>query len=1070
VSPDAAAQDEESQLLRCICQELQLRQALGASAILQEYLEKYPHYAPQLQAAVVTPPAVQSDSSLTPIDGTLLPQQSPSGVNLGTGTAALPDVKLPDYTLQEELGRGGMGVVYKAWQIGLKRVVALKMILAGSFASPELRSRFRAEAEAVAALQHPNIVQIYEIGELDGCAYFAMEYIPGPSLNLYLQGQPQPPREAAQLVMTLALAIHSAHKHGIIHRDLKPANVLLLEQGKLGRLDRSSGRYPALTAQPRLSSFLPKLTDFGLARRIDQEEHITGSGQAVGTPSYMAPEQARRQDRIGPTTDVYALGAILYELLTGRPPFRAPPPVETLLQMLENEPVPPHRLQPQVPTDLETICLKCLAKEQTQRYSTAKALAEDLHRYLQGEPIQARPTPGWERAWKWAQRRPAVAALLGVSFAALVALLGLWWSFTAELQAESENVRKQRDAAREQRAEAESQRTLAETNYRRARAAVDKYLLEIIADEDMTAEDLNPLRHRLLASAQEFYQEFVRERRNDPELRAEQAQAYRKLATITSLIGTKEEAARLQQTVIAIYAELTDRVPDHLEYRAGLASAHAAHANYLRLLGRYQEALLEFQLAIAMLEGLLRRQPGNHRVEYSLASTLANFAWCHSNMFESDKAMPIYERSRALLEKLLAAHPTNKAYAHILAGVCHRLSGHYTRHGKPEMTEALLRRGLELRESLLQDQPDLPRRQASVGISCNGLGRLFRRQKRYAEARAILQRGQEMFENAMRQHPSVHRYRMLLSSNLRDLGELLHVVGELEQAEACYNRSLELVERLAAEQPQNDEYQRSYVWILGELHDHYRERRQWSLAETLIRRALPLLERMTAQNPHYRQELGAGQAMLARLYYERGQQAEAEAMSAQAIQTLEQSIQESPTARGARTYLRMTRQGRAEAFTRMGRHQEALHEWNKAFELSSNAVAKDIRRGRALTLAYLGDHAKAVAAVKADLALKGAKAEDFLLLIRLHAVAARSVAQDTKLSAIEKEKLVTTYQSIAWELLERAQSAGLLREANFLAALRTETDFQELRADPRFARLTAKAPARIPDFFGLWSK
>jgi serine/threonine protein kinase len=285
-------------------------------------------------------------------------------VEIATAAPPLPEVE--GFEILELLGRGGMGVVYKARQLGLNRVVALKMILAGSNASPQDLARFRAEAEAVAQLAHANIVQIYEIGEQNGCPFLALEYVGGGSLAQHLDGTPVGPKPAAELVLALAKAVHHAHERGIVHRDLKPANVLLLADGT------------------------PKITDFGLAKRADANYAHTQTGTILGSPSYMAPEQAAgASDKIGPATDVYALGVILYELLTGRPPFKGATLLETIEQVREHDPVPPRFLIPKTPRDLETICLKCLDKSPRRRYDSAAALASDLHSFLRSEPISA---------------------------------------------------------------------------------------------------------------------------------------------------------------------------------------------------------------------------------------------------------------------------------------------------------------------------------------------------------------------------------------------------------------------------------------------------------------------------------------------------------------------------------------------------------------------------------------------------------------------------------------------------------------------------------------------------------
>jgi serine/threonine protein kinase len=288
-----------------------------------------------------------------------------------------------------------MGVVYKARQVGLDRLVALKMILAGGHAGAEDRARFKAEAEAVARLQHPHIVQIHEVGEHNGLPFFSLELCSGGCLADKLDGTPLAAADAVRLVETLARAMQAAHQAGIVHRDLKPANVLLGAGG---------------TA---------KITDFGLAKRLDQASGQTASGAVLGTPSYMAPEQAgAKRKEISPAADVYALGAILYESLTGRPPFKGVTALDTIRQVVQDEPVPVRRLQPKVPVDLEAVCHRCLEKEPQRRYASATDLAEDLQRWLGGQAVHARPLSNLHRVWRWCRRNRSSAAMLG-----LVALL-----------------------------------------------------------------------------------------------------------------------------------------------------------------------------------------------------------------------------------------------------------------------------------------------------------------------------------------------------------------------------------------------------------------------------------------------------------------------------------------------------------------------------------------------------------------------------------------------------------------------------------------------------------------------
>jgi serine/threonine-protein kinase len=321
-------------------------------------------------------------------------------------TPPLPDgtsiPQVPGYEVLEELGRGGMGVVYKARQKLLNRLVALKMILSGSLAGPEERVRFLAEAESIAAVRHPSIVQVFDFGTHAGMPFFSLELCEGGSLANRLAGHPLPPTEAARFVEQIARAVQAAHEKGIIHRDLKPGNTLLTLDGT------------------------PKVTDFGLARRVEAGAGMTVTGRVMGTPSYMAPEQAQGRKDIGPAVDIYALGAILYECLTGQPPFRAASPLETVRQVVDQEPVPPRQLNAEVPAGLELVCLKCLHKDPSRRYRSARELADDLARWLEGKPVMARPAGVVQRLVRRGRRIAAVAVLSVVVILVLLGGLAAW--------------------------------------------------------------------------------------------------------------------------------------------------------------------------------------------------------------------------------------------------------------------------------------------------------------------------------------------------------------------------------------------------------------------------------------------------------------------------------------------------------------------------------------------------------------------------------------------------------------------------------------------------------------------
>ncbi|MCI0683335.1 MAG: serine/threonine protein kinase [Gemmataceae bacterium] len=403
-SPDAALESR----IGAIADEFTRRHQRGDNPRLDEYTERYPELAELLRDILPAIQALRPAQSLaeTPHGGAT--PGSPLAPREAGHPLAEREICLADYEVLGEIGRGGMGVVYKARHRTLGRIVALKMLQSTDAADLE---RFRSEAQAVARLQHPNVVQIFEVQETSGRPFLALEYVDGGSLAERTKGEPQLPRQAAALIETLARAIAAAHESGLVHRDLKPSNVLL-EVANCGLPNAAAGDSVGTSAIGDLQSAIPKVTDFGLAKRLDQDLGQTQSGAIVGTPSYMAPEQATDGARVGPAADIFALGAILYELIVGRPPFKGPSVVETLELVRHAEPTPPAQLQPGCPRDLETICLTCLHKEPARRFASAAALADDLRRFQNGEPIHARPVGSLERLAKWLRRRPAVPPAL----------------------------------------------------------------------------------------------------------------------------------------------------------------------------------------------------------------------------------------------------------------------------------------------------------------------------------------------------------------------------------------------------------------------------------------------------------------------------------------------------------------------------------------------------------------------------------------------------------------------------------------------------------------------------------
>jgi Protein kinase domain len=492
-----------------------------------------------------------------PSDG--VPPAGDSAPSAAEGERPAPLAAISGYEVLDELGHGGMGIVYKARDLSLGRIVAIKMIAEAAYAQPAQLRRFLAEAEAVARLKHPNIIAIHQVGQEAGRPYLSLEFAEGGNLAQRLAQGPLSSPQAAELVEALARAVGAAHKAGVIHRDLKPSNVLMTADG------------------------IPKIGDFGLAKLLGDESARTLSGEVLGTPSYMAPEQAEGRTReVGPAADIYALGAILYQALTVRPPFLGLSAVETLKLVVTAEVVPPRRLRPDVARDLETICLKCLEKEPARRYADAAALAQDLRRFLEGRPIAARPIAAIGRLRRWGRRNPTLAGTataLVLAFAlGTPALFGLW------LRARAEQTR------------AEVERDRAERSRDRAVSAV-RMLLQT-DDEAMLSEELWPYRKALIDAGLRESQALVEDLEGDPRAEFQRVHAYGALARIQQDGGDKPGAIATINKAIALAEDLTRRNPADLKFRRALASSlhraatfHAADAEGLALARRSNEIL-----------------------------------------------------------------------------------------------------------------------------------------------------------------------------------------------------------------------------------------------------------------------------------------------------------------------------------------------------------------------------------------------------------------------------------------------------------------------------------------------
>jgi len=645
------------------------------------------------------------------------------GQQVGAATASPPGLPRPapsGYELLEPIGRGGMGIVFKARQRALGRLVAFKQIRAGIDADPKELARFRTEAEAAARLAHPNIVQVFDVGQQDGIPYIAMELVEGGNLGDRLAQGAIRAVEAAALVETLAQAVQHAHEHGIIHRDLKPANILLTPAGT------------------------PRIGDFGLVK-LEGVSGQTESGALLGTPRYMAPEQTTGRTT-GAAVDIHALGAIFYECLTGQPPFQAVAPLALLDQIRSDEPVAPTQLQPGVPRDLQTICLKCLEKDPRRRYATAAALADDLGRFLRFEPIRARPIGPVARLGKWVRRRPHQAALAAVAALAVTAAFGGLLVHQARLRVE---------IGRTARAalDARKQKNRADANYQGARAAIQA----ILDCNDDPAFATLPRRTELARGQAEkaliFYDRLLENAESlDPVVQLDTARAAREAATCQFVVGKNQEAvASLERSVRLLDAALASRPDDPEVIREQVQSRTKLGLIVWNTLKTPDRALTELRRAAADAERLVRFDPQS--VDYR-----SDLAWC------------LHDLGEVLLEN----HMEKQALA-------------------------VYRRAIEINRKLIEEQPADLRRRGVLAENLNNLGLLTapaepdRADAAYSEAAAQL-------DFAMRENPS-RRCVISLSSLLSNWGNLAVRRGRTELAFQRFERGLALVEDVLKREP-----------------------------------------------------------------------------------------------------------------------------------------------------------------------------------------------------------------------------------------------------------------------------
>jgi tetratricopeptide (TPR) repeat protein len=1057
----------------------------------------------------------------------LLPGEQPTVRNAPTAAEpheagdALVGRQVGPYLIEAPIGHGGMGSVYRALRMGdYRQRVALKVIRPG-LGSDEMLRRFRTERQVLAELAHPHIARLLDGGSTDdGRPYFVMEYIDGLPLDRYCAGRQLGTRERVELLRSVCAAVQYAHERGVLHRDLKPDNVLVTADGT------------------------PKVTDFGLAKRLEGGSGHTASGAILGTPSYMAPEQAGYKagagtPAVGPATDVYALGAILYELLTGRPPFLAETPLETLRQVLTEEAVPPRRLHLKLARDLETICLKCLQKDPGKRYPSARELDDDLQRFLAGQPIHARSVGRVARLGRWARRRPAVASLLAASLLLLaLGLAGVTWQWRR----------------------AEGQRDRAEQSFRDARAAVDEMLTQVGQERLKDIPEMEPVRQVLLQKALAFYQKFLDERGEDASVRQETARAYRRVGDIQELLGHSREAEDAYRRALALQGRLIAEARGDPERRRELAVTHYQLGALYRNLGRTPDAEVEWQAALALAEELVAEQPARPAYREQLAWAHNGLGIVYKDTNRKDLAETALTQARDLWAGLAQADGAERDYQRQLAVSYNSLSVlyaelgreddaaaaidqaidaqqklvggdrtdtedqralgalYFTRgwvnytHGRPGPSEADYRAALPIREELVQRRPGVPRYLFEYVWTLNNLGLLYSTTEQWEKAAEPYQKALPLVERLNHDHPEVAQYEAFHAFSLHGLGWVYLNTGRLDEAEKVYKKALPIRRKVAREHgdiPDHKKYLAELLSQMGVLRERtdklaeavtlhgearaireelcqryprviqYKEDLAWTYynlgvaqrklgrrpeAEEAYEKALLLWKRLMDEHPRqprYAVRVAAVHATWGDLLLNFGDPQAALDRYGLALAIVDPLHRQSPDFVEAAKELRDASWGRALALGRLGRHREALADWDRALPLANGQTREQLRFQRAPTLAALGDHAGATADVEA--AIKDAASPSGEVLFeaaRVYALSASSAGADAKLAQVERAALAERYGARAADLLGRAEKADYFQGDGRRDLLQKDKAFDPLRSREDFKQLLDRVAQR----------
>jgi serine/threonine-protein kinase len=955
------------------------------------------------------------------------------------------------YRVLRPHAKGGLGEVFVAEDAELGRRVALKEIRAERAGEPASRQRFLLEAEITGGLEHPGVVPVYGLGaHADGRPFYAMRLIHGETLQEAIRrfhtGEAAAPgerglalRELLGRFVGVCNAVAYAHSRGVLHRDLKPANVMLGPYGETLVVDwglaKPVGR-PEAEADGEAS----------LRPRTAAEPSVTSPGHALGTPAYMSPEQAAgRLAELGPATDVYSLGATLYELLTGRAPFTGD--VGKVLDAVKQGTFPPPRaVRPDVPRALEAVCLKAMALRPEDRYASALEVAEEVGRWMAGEPVRAYPEPWPDRARRWARRHRTVVAGVAAAAAVGAAILAVAAVLLSAAHRAEQSARR----------EAEGERDVAREQKRRTREALDLMTSQVTTDWLATQKELLPQQRQFLERALGYYQEFAREAATDEAGREAVADAHYRVGRMLHRLGQHDRAEPACRHAVELRERLAADSPAEPRHRSGLASGLINWGVVLQQLGRKAEAEAAYHRAADLFEALA----GAHRdvpdYRYELANCLINLGLLRHELDQHETAEAAYRRAVALGEELTAGHPTVPEYRNGLATALVNLGSLALDLDRGAEAEAAYRRAAEHLQRLTDDHPAVTDYPSRLAGALTNLGVLLRQPERAAEAESAYRRATELRQALVARAPAVPQYRSELAGSLLNWGVVLQRSGDAAGAEAATRRATDLLEKLAADHKDVPEYRSRLATALNNLALMLLAQDRGADAEAACRKAVGHLDRLVADHPgiaHFAVDLGASYATLGTLLRERGEPRAALEWYAKAIARLQPVVTAEPRLAPAREALRYCHCARAETLSRLADHAAAVADWDRAIELDDGRNRDDLRLQRAACLVRAGEVARAAAAAEELAAAGGATAD---MLYNCACVLALAAARDTPAADRHAPRAVALLRQAVVKGYE--DMAHLLKDPD-LGALRNRSDFADLLWDLADSPLTPNRPA-----------